>query len=418
MTLAGPDIRIFISAAEQSADQHAAGLIEAFRQTTPNATFIGLAGPAMRDAGCETYYDMTTRSAMALAAIRRVPEALALLRRLKRWLADEPCDAAVLVDSPTLNLPIAKICKRLGIPVLYYIAPQTWAWAAWRNARIRRRVNRLACIWPFEENWFKADGIPATYVGHPAFDHLLAADVDQARIDEFRDGAAPVVTLLPGSRQHVVREVLPGQLEVAQVLAKRFRRARFIIVPASGNIHELIETLVQQAADRGLRDRLTCSSCDDGPSRAAAIRAADLVLVASGTITLEVAYHGTPMIVMYNAGRWMYRLLGRWLISTKHLSIPNILAGRRVVPEFMPYYRSTDPIIATAIEWLSTPRTLDRIRHDLAEVIEPIVKPGAAKNAADQLAQMLAETRCPPQDAAPYSERDSNPDSGGDSDRT
>jgi lipid-A-disaccharide synthase len=124
-----------------------------------------------------------------------------------------------------------------------------------------------------------------------------------------------------------------------------------------------------------------------------AIRGADLVLAASGTATLEVAYHGTPMIVMYNASRWMYRLLGRWLISTKYLSIPNILAGRRLIPEFMPYYRSTDPIIATAVELLSTPATLARIRRELHEVIQPLARPGASENAAAELAAMLAESR-------------------------
>ena len=123
--------------------------------------------------------------------------------------------------------------------------------------------------------------------------------------------------------------------------------------------------------------------------RAAAVRAADLVLVASGTVTLEVAYHGTPMIVMYNAGRLPYLLFGCWLITTKHLSIPNILAGREIVPEFMPYYRSIDPIVARAIEWLSTPDTLARVRRDLVETVKPLIKPGAAKNAAKELATIL-----------------------------
>ncbi len=391
--------KIFISAAEQSADEHAAALIRAFRVGHGEAVFSGLAGPAMRAAGCGCLHDLTPRSAMALAAVRRVPEALRLLHRLKSHLRDGGYDAAVVVDSPTLNLPIARLCRRAGVPVLYYIAPQTWAWAAWRNRRIRRRVDRIACIWPFEEAWFREHGILATYVGHPTFDRLLAAPIDVDRVAELRRLGPPVMTLLPGSRRHVVQEVLPGQLEVAVALRKRFPRAFFLVVPANEEVRDVIEPMIAASRlSRAVRV-LWPKSAGSGDEaavaerlagdRAAAIRAAEIVLVASGTVTLEVAFHGTPMIVMYNSSRLGYELIGRWLISTPHLSIPNILAGRRLVPEFMPYYRTVDPIIATAVEWLSTPGSLDRVRRELLELIQPLVRPGAAAHAADELAALL-----------------------------
>ncbi len=389
--------RIFISVAEQSADEHAAALIRAFGEQYPGATFHGLAGPAMQAAGCECLYDFTRRSAMAMAALRRIPEAYRVLGQIKQSLhlgtedGMRPAyDAAVMVDSPALNLPIAKLLRRRRIPVLYYIAPQTWAWGprGWRNTRLRKRVNRVACLWPFEQPYFRAAGIQATYVGHPSIDRLLAAKVQERRIEELRSGAAPVITLLPGSRSHVVDEVLPGQLDVAAAIAGRFHRARFLIVAASEDVRTLVRTHIDRLRPGMARFSevpVLCGAAD----RAAAIRAADLVLVASGTVTLEVAYHGTPMIVMYNAGRWSYQLLARWLITTKHLSIPNILAGREIVPEFMPYYRTADPIAARAIEWLSTPDTLARVRRDLVETVKPLMKPGAAKNAAKELAATL-----------------------------
>jgi lipid-A-disaccharide synthase len=385
--LANP--RIFISVAEQSADEHAAAMIRAFRGLRPDASFAGLAGPAMRAAGCECFHDMTAKSAMALAAVRRVPEAFALLSRLRRYFSTTHFDAAVMVDSPTLNLPIARLCKRHHIPVLYYIAPQTWAWASWRNGRIRRRVDRLACIWPFEVPWFEKANIPATYVGHPLFDHLLAVKVDENRVVALRAEASPVITILPGSRRHVVQEVLPGQIEVAQVLATRFKRSRLLIVPANDEVRQLIGKII---AKTPTASSLSLDLLPGPGDRAAAIRAADLVLVASGTVTLEVAFHATPMIVMYNANRRLYQLIGRWLISTKFLSIPNILAGRQIVPEFMPYYRNVDPIAALAGEWLSTPATLARVRAELRDLIQPIVKPGAAVNAAAELGDVLRST--------------------------
>jgi len=396
--------RIFISVAEQSADEHAAALIRAFSDDHPEVAFHGLAGPAMQAAGCKCLYDFTRLSAMAMAAFRRVPEAYRVLGLVKQSLrqgragaGDGPArrpayDAAVMVDSPALNLPIAKLFQRRRIPVLYYIAPQTWAWGprGWRNARLRKRVNRVACLWPFEQPYFRAAGISATYVGHPSIDRLLAAKVQEHRIKELRGGVSPVITLLPGSRSHVVNEVLPGQLDVATAIAGRFHKARFLTVAASEEIKSLILTHIKRlrpGMNRLSEVPVLCGAAD----RAAAIRAADLVLVASGTVTLEVAYHGTPMIVMYNAGRWPYLLLARWLITTRHLSIPNILAGREIVPEFMPYYRSIDPIVARAIEWLSTPDTLARVRRDLVETIKPLMKPGAAKNAAKELAATLEE---------------------------
>jgi len=384
------DTSVFISVAEPSADEHAAQLIHAVGRDDPAAVFCGLAGPQMRAAGCECFQDLTIRSAMALAAFSRVPSAAWLLWRLRAFLDQRGFHAAVMVDSPALNLPIARMCRRRGIPVLYYIAPQTWAWGprAWRNARIRKRVDHLACIWPFEESFFRRDGIPATYVGHPSFDRLLATTVDDAMVAGLRAGGSPVIAILPGSRAHVVEEVLPGQLAVASAIASRFRRSRFVAVAAGPRIRSLIEAIAHQRASR-----LSLELLEGEADRAAALKAADLALVASGTITLEVAFHNTPMIVMYNTNRWTYNLVGRWLITTPHLSIPNILAGRRIVPEFMPYYCSVDPIIAQAVEWLATPGALERVRRDLRAAVQPIVRPGAARNAAAILRAMIDERR-------------------------
>lgn len=380
--------RVLICAAEQSGDEHAAELIRAARASIPGIRFVGLAGPHMQSEGCECIHDMTVNAAMAAAAWKRVPEALRVLRQLKAFLAEERIDAAVLVDSPTLNLPIAKICRRCDVPVLYYIAPQTWAWAPWRNRRIRERVDRIACIWPFEESYFRGYGIRATYVGHPSFDRLLALDIDPATTAAIKKKGEPVITILPGSRRHVIDEVLPGQLEIARALRKRFKKAHFVVVAASESIQPEIDKVIQRECPN-----LSVASMCGADERGAAIRAADLVLAASGTVTLEVAFHGTPMIVMYNASRWLYRLVGRWIISTPHFSIPNILAGRQIVPEFMPYYRSVTPIIAQASELLATSASLKRMRDDLKKVMAPIIKPGAAENAAGELAAVLANRR-------------------------
>ncbi len=381
--------RIFVSVAEQSADEHAADVVRAFRELVPEATFAGLTGPALAAAGCDCFTDMTERAAMAFGALKRVPEALLLLRRLKTFLRDGGFDAAMVVDSPALNLPIAKLCKRSGIPVLYYIAPQTWAWGppGWRNRRVRARVDRLACLWPFEEDYFREAGIAATYVGHPTIDRLLAQRVDEARVAALREGASPVVALLPGSRMHVLAEVLPGQLEAAEALQIRYPRIRLLFVAANDAARETIERGL-----KGLKRQMHAIVVAGAADRGAAIRAADVALVASGTATLEVAFHATPMIVMYNSSRLAYHLVGRWLLRTPYLSIPNILAGREIVPEFMPYYRTVDPIVARVVSWLSSEELLRRVRQDLTTAIQEILKPGAAANTARVLTELLEET--------------------------
>lgn len=387
-TPTGDAPRIFVSVAEQSADEHAAMLLRSFRQLAPDAAFSGMAGPALRAEGAESFEDLTRQSAMALAAFKKVPWALRLMRRVRRHLKSGHYDAAVLVDSPALHLPMAKICRSLGIPVLYFIAPQTWAWGPpkWRNQRIRKRVDRLACIWPFEETYFQDAGIAARYVGHPSFDRLAAIETSQQAIDGHRLGAQQVITLLPGSRPHVINEVLPGQLEIACALTRRFAKLRVLAVAANDHARALVESLNKQLAPN-----LPMTLLQGETARAEAIQAADLVLVASGTVTLEVAYWATPMIVMYNSNRWTYELIGRWLIRTPWLSIPNIIAQRQMVPEYMPYYTSTAPIAAQAIDWLSNPLARQRVRDDLRRTIQPLVKTGAAANAAAELHQLLQE---------------------------
>ncbi len=375
---------ILISAAEHSADLHAASLMTAIRRRRPGAHFIGLTGPRMRRLGCETIQDMTQHSAMLAGAFLKVGHGLAMFSRLDRVLASRPLDLAIVVDAPTYHLPIARRCKARGLPVLYYIAPQAWAWAEFRVNKIRRRTDRLAVIFPFEQEYFRGHGIDAVYVGHPLWDALAKRQVDQAFVADRRRGHDLTVALLPGSRRHVIREVLPGQLEVAAALRKRFEGLGLMISAADEHAEDEINVLLR-AADMEIpvyRRR-----------HVDLINAADLVLVASGTAAVETAYYHRPMVAMYNASRIGYHLLARWLIRTKHLCMVNILAGREVVPEFMPYYRSTDPIAARAIELLASPEQRRQMSEALANVIDPHVKTGASDNAAAEALELLDRHR-------------------------
>ena len=370
---------IFISAAEPSADVHGASLIQAVHALCPSARFVGVAGPRMVEAGCEPIFDMTSHAAMLLGALKVVGKAMEMLRVSTEHLRSRPFDAAVVIDSPTLHLRLAKRATRAGVPVLYYIAPQMWAWGAWRLPKLRRDVKQVAVILPFEEAYFRQHDVDATYVGHPSADQWARRQVDDAVVDKIRATGSPVVALLPGSRKHVVSEVLSGQLDVAEAVADAVPGVAFGVSVANDQVAPLV--------DEALAGR-SISVSRYPEHRAELVRAADLVLVASGTTTLEIALEAKPMIVMYNASRLFYQLVGRWLIHIPHLSLPNILAGREIVPEFMPYYTDTAPIAEQAIALLQSDEAKADMSATLAEVVEPLLGTDASANTARMLLEM------------------------------
>ena len=370
------DLRVFISAAEPSADRHGATLIGATRALCPRAQFVGVAGPRMVEAGCERVFDMSGQAGMLLGALKAAGRAAKLLSTADERLRAEPFDACVVIDSPTLHLPLMKRAKAAGVPTLFYIAPQMWAWGTYRIHKLRDQVDAVAAILPFEEPFFRGHGIDATFVGHPLAEQIAAETVDHAAIAAMRKSGNPMIAILPGSRTHVVEEVLPGQLEVVAAIARALPGSAFGVPVASPRIGHVIDALVARA---GLTGRVVPRP------HAELIRAADLAIVASGTTALEIAFHETPMIVMYNASRLFYHVVGRWMLHTKYLSLPNILAGMQIVPEFMPYYRSTEPIIQTALALLKDADARQDMSRALANVVAPLREGSAARRTAELL---------------------------------
>jgi lipid-A-disaccharide synthase len=372
--------RIFISAAEPSGDRHAASLIREINRLCPQCRFFGVAGPQMQAAGCEAIDDLTSKSAMLVGAIRLLGRAWRLLGKISETLEAEPADLAIVVDSPALHLPMAKRLRKSGCPVLYYIAPQLWAWAPWRIGRVRRRVDQLACILPFEEQYFRQRGVEARYVGHPLVEQMAANEPSAEAVARFKTAGGPVIACLPGSRGHVISEVLPGQIEVARAIASRHPVASFVFAAAS----DAAATQISAA----LNGQSFCWQVVRGQIPEI-LSAADLALCASGTATLEVACYRVPMVVMYNGSKWGYRLVGRFLITTPHLSLVNILAGKRIVPEFMPYYTSTEPIANEALDILDNPSRRETMKSDLDTVIHSLGSSLAAVETAKMALDLI-----------------------------
>jgi len=331
--------------------------------------------------GCTTIFDMSRHSAMLLDAIGAAGKAIAMFRACGRELRSRAFDAAVVIDSPTLHLPLSLRLKSAGIPVLYYIAPQLWAWGRYRIHRLRDRTDKVACILPFEEKFFRDEGVDAQFVGHPLTDALKARPINRKVVDGFRRRGAPFVALLPGSRRAVVERMLPDQLEVAKRIAQAFPGAAFGVSVASEQLEPIIHAGVA-------RSSLNVVIHAGEPGEL--MQASDLVLVTSGTTTLEVAYHEKPMIVMYRASALFYHGLARWMLHTPHLSLPNILAGRRIVPEFMPVYPDVAPIAAEAVQLLRDESLRKHMIEELARIVAPLRNTSASERTAEILSGLAS----------------------------
>ncbi len=320
---------------------------------------------------------------MLLGALGNAGRAATIIAKTSDYFSRNRVDALVVVDSPVLHIPIARRAKARGIPVLYYVAPQLWAWGRWRQYKIRACIDELAVILPFEEAFFRELGLPATFVGHPLADALIDQPPDKDRCRAIKSSGGPVVAVLPGSRAHVIRENLPTQLEVARCIRTRFPAAHIGV------------SIANEVAEREIVPILKRSALNPTIHRnenASLLSSADLTLVASGTATLEVAYYGSPMIVMYNGSRWMYHLLARWLLHIPRYSLVNIIADREIVPEFMPYYRSSAPIATCAMGLLNDDERRARMRQAIAQTIEPLRATGATRRTADLLFDLLARS--------------------------
>ena len=375
---------IFISVAEASADMHAAALVRRAGELLPECRFHGLTGPRMLSAGVESIGDLTRHAAMlsGIAGIKSVADRFR--RRIRQsWRARRP-DLVVLMDSSVFHLPLAAEAKALGLSVLYYIAPQTWASRRGRNRKLARDVDLVACILPFEEEYFRRCGVTAEYVGHPLFETPRDQHGDPEVISRLRAAGLPVVALLPGSRAHVIREMLPLQLRVLGSMRSAGARITAAISCQSQDRYDQVRGLL---ASSGVDAHVILAD------NASLLSACDLALVTSGTATLTVGRYRKPMVVMYHAGNALaplYDLIGRRVLKTPHLSLPNILAGSRIVPEFMPFVRDVEAVAQVASRLLSDEAWRSLMIHQLDETIGPLERSNASENVCGILGRLLA----------------------------
>ena len=374
--------RVFITVGEVSGDRNAANLVRELKILRPDLIIEGFGGPAMRDAGVEIHIDTVHRAVMGLRALLRIVEVFFVQRWLrKRYRTIRP-DLHVCVDSWSMNWLFARQAKLAGVKVLYYIAPQTWASRPGRVRRLRRYVEQLACIFPFEEEWFRSRDVSAIFVGHPLFDHLAAVRPPRPAIPP--DGFAsrpPVLALLPGSRSAVARHNLPYLLDVAEIVQRQFPDAQFFIPTTSASQPIAIAQLKRRKKLRNCQ--LVLDGLDDVAPRC------DLAVTVSGTSTLHLASYGVPMIVIYRASRILWELFGRWVIHARTFAMVNILSGTRIVPEFIPWFGPAKEVADAALDLLANPQKLTAQQQSLNALIARLDKPGASRNVAELAMKLM-----------------------------
>ncbi|MEE4262920.1 MAG: lipid-A-disaccharide synthase [Desulfobacteraceae bacterium] len=370
---------VAIIAGEASGDQHGAKLINAMQKKNPGLFYCGIGGPALKQAGVRILVDASELTVVGITEVfAKIPGILKGMGVIKRLLNSLKPDLLILIDFPDFNLHIAAAAKKLGIPVLYYISPQVWAWRRGRVKRIGRLVDHMAVILPFEEQFYTENNVPATFVGHPLLDSPLPS-ADQI----FSSGVEGQVTigLVPGSRDKEISRHLPVMLDAAHILKDRLKHARFIISHAPSIERKQIEAIVA-----GHSGRMDVEIISNGVETV--FEHSDLIVAASGTVTLQAAIHGTPMVIIYKVSPISF-LLGRALVRVPHIGLANLVAGQELVPELVQSAASADNIASAVENMLADKKHLNHLKQQLFDLRDVLGGGGASDRVAELALGML-----------------------------
>lgn len=373
---------ILLSAGEASSDMYAARLAEDLRERT-GARIFGMGGPRMAEAGVELIADYHEVAVVGIAEVlHKIPAVVSVQNRLAREAAYRKADLAILVDSPGTHLGVARLLKPKKIPVGYFIGPQLWAWRPWRVRKVRRRVKKMVVIFPFEEPLYRNAGVPVEFVGHPLVDVVKPTMTrPQFAKEHGLDAAKPIVALLPGSRKGEIARNFPAVAQACTNLARSGSVSagiQFVHIAAPGLGPELFAPFTPP----GLTiHRIEGQAYD-------ALSAADCAIVASGTATIEAALLGTPMVVVYRVSP-ISAFLARPLIRTPYFAMPNLIAGRRIVPELIQDDFTPQAVEMETRRLIESPDARAEMRANLAEVSKKLGPGGAIERAADAFATML-----------------------------
>lgn len=375
--------RLLISCGEPSGDLYAGALVRELRAIDPGISVSGLAGPQFAAAGGALLEDYRGVAVTGLTeAIRKIPRSYGVLRRLVAWARANRPDALVVVDFPDFNFRLARRVKALGIPVVYYIGPQIWAWRAKRLDAVREFADLVLVIFPFEEEIYRKGGVPVEFVGHPLMELARPSAPRPAFLSSHGlSRSAPTIAILPGSRQNEVARILPDLMVAAKKIRLNLPSAQFIIARAPNLDDYHFESL---SAGGMTLVRVIQGDTD------AILAAANVVLTASGTATVQAAIHNTPMVIVYRMSALSYRLVRR-MVTVDKIGMVNLIAGEKIVPELIQDEFTPARVAGEAIAILTDEQRVLRIRSGLARVREKLGGPGASRRAAEAILRVATK---------------------------
>jgi lipid-A-disaccharide synthase len=375
---------IVLVAGEASGDQLGAALIKAIRLKEPDVRFAGIGGPLMKAEGCDCWWDTGELSLMGLVeVVSHLPRLIKLKRQLIQRVVELKPDVYIGIDAPDFNLRVEKKLKARSIPVIHYVSPTIWAWRAGRVKTITKSTDRVLCLFPFEPDCYRGYPVAANYTGHPMADEIpREVEFEPARIALGVETGGACVALLPGSRMSELEKLSPSILDAAVILSKRYPGIRFLMPAATEKLRQHFEAILPGYPD------VNCTVFDGRAKQVMA--AADVVITASGTATLEIMLVNRPMVVCYRIAQTTYNLM-KWfnMLKTRFFSLPNILAGELLVPELLQHEVTGQRIADSAIQWLDNPELVNQLKHRFDD-LHKVLKIDAAATAGDVVLRHIA----------------------------
>lgn len=370
---------VLMVAGEASADQYGAELVKEILLRDPDVEFLGIGGEKMAGAGVNILFTAGEMAVVGLTEVLpRIAKIFIASRNLQRIVKEKRPDLLILLDYPDFNIHLAKSAARRGVPVLYYISPQIWAWRKGRVRKIRKRVDRMAVILPFEEPFYREKGVRVEYVGHPILDIWPDSFHDHSTRSE-ADSAFPLLGIVPGSRAEEVRSLLPRMLSAAALLKKSYPDLRCVLPLAQTVDEKLVDRFIAEASvpvvlsRKGMYDTL---------------KRCNAIIAASGTVTLEIALMGIPMVVVYRISRLSYEV-GKRVIHVPYISLVNLVAGREVVPELIQEDANPENMASEIGLLLRDVNARDLMVRDLKVVSERLGERGASARTAEIALDMM-----------------------------
>ena len=378
-------MNIMIIAGEPSGDLHGARLAKALKERRPEIRLSGMGGPQMHSAGVNLIFDPTKLSTIGfLEAFKSIQVLRKVMLKIANAIRQQKPDAVVFIDYPGFNMRLARMVKAEDIPMVYYFSPSAWAWGKSRAEKVAHTVTKIASVFPFEAEVYQQAGADVTFVGHPLLDIVKPSMPPKAVRESL--GLSPdelVVGLLPGSRRQEIETLFPDMLQAAKLIKEKVPKARFIL-PRAGSIDT--ESIQKRLDSVGVEVLLVEGRTYD------VISVSQAVIAASGTVTLEAAVLGTPMVIIYKVATSTY-LLAKMLIRIPHVGLPNIILGRMAMPEYLQHDVKPEIIAKDIICMLTDQAYVTSLKADLAEVVKRLGNPGAVGRTADLVLAVAENNR-------------------------